>query len=133
MRTARDRSRAVLQQERGLAGPLAALRELLTRDEVRPHGELELIAQRRLEHLRPVRVEAEVDLVLAEDRDEVSELVQVADDLRIEVRRRADLQMDPPLREPLAKTGVLRGVDPMADAVWLEMGQDLVDRLPVLV
>src|SRR5260221_9871638 len=101
-------------QERGLEGPLSALRELIARYEARADGEFQLVTERGLEHLGTVGVEAEVDLVLAEHRDELAKLVEIPDHFRVEVRGRADLEVDPPLGEALAQPGVLRGVDAVA-------------------
>src|SRR5205814_1078926 len=129
----RSSGRAAPMDERRLARPYAALLELVLRDQPVPHRGFELVAQRGLEHLGPVRVDAESDLVLAERREEPAKLLDILHDTRVEVRGRADLEEDPSLRDPLAEGGVLCGMDAVADAVRLQMAHDLVDGVPVVV
>src|SRR5947209_2409905 len=93
--------------ERGLPRPLATLRELVLARPAAAHGEPQLVAQRRLEHLRSVGVEAEADLVLLEDRDELAELLRPLHDLGVQIRAGADLEQDAALRQALAEARVL--------------------------
>src|SRR5205814_2381691 len=70
---------------------------------------------------------------LPEHGDELPKLIEISHHFRVEVRRRADLEMDAALRDPPAEGGSLRGVDAVTDTVRLEVPHDLVDGTPVLV
>src|SRR5262245_53940559 len=89
--------------------------------------ELELVAQMRPHHLRPVRRDRERHLVLDERPQRVAYRRLVGQRLRQEVRRGADLERDPEVADRRHEAGILRREDPVPDAIGAEVLDDVAD------
>src|SRR5262249_420097 len=126
-------SRVAPVQERSRLRPLAVTDEVLFGHPPRADSELQLVAQRGLEHLRAISVEREAHTVPLERRDELPELLGPLHHLSVEVRRGTDLEQDLPLRELLTQRHVLRSMDTVADAVRFQELDDFVDGLPAFI
>jgi hypothetical protein len=106
-----------------------AISLVVGRQDAQPAERLELVADVRLEHLRPVGVDREADLVAPELVEDPAELLPARHDAGVEVRGRADLQDDPPVAEHLHRPRVVGGLHAVADPVGLEQLDDPGDLL----
>ena len=107
--------------------PRVRLAQLLLVEGADPEEQLELVAEVRPHHLRPVRRDREGDLVLDERADRLADGVLVRKRLREQVRGRADLEHDPERADRGHQLRVGGREDPVPDAIRSQALDDLGD------